>query len=1092
MSYRATIQSVGVFLFFVLVAPFPLFAQDSMIGEPLQGQQKIIRSNEILMVWANPDGDNVNEKLYDFVSFGNPALEDSIQAQDRAGLPDTTPYAESQAMGMAVGSFDDDPFDDAIVVWAGPDGRLYTQSLSTSTEVKGGLPQLIFEESAVEELKPAGTLYENLPEPHTIRVVGGQFDEDEYDEVLLAYIGTSGRIEVEAYDASSGSMIVEKTGVLMELPINGPNNLSRSIHFDIATGDLTGDDIDDLVVGTVRQITDGCTANSGCWAATYYLYELTDSGANLLGQVDTQKEESNSNRWLERVAIDIGDLDGDGSNEIAGTIHVPHNGSTHRWYLAGLEWDGSALNVRYDQQFHQTTGSFGFPLSVEAADLDFDGADELVIAGRTLEVYEADSTFQTFTQIAGGTFGAEDNNSGRQYLAVGDVDGGSRVWYEGSTAGIYRPEIVVARSFNVGSISVDEQVELAVFRFTPSQFNLEKIASKVDEVSDATGGRHLMIATGDFGDRGIRVGAPRVFRQTDIVQPLVILNTPPVHYDVFNGSPIDVTGCFSTGCGFAARYTEQASQSVEITTQISGDWQIGAGIEGNLNSILGEIPVAGEAVASLLDALNLGIDFNFEASYGEGFSDLIGSRRTITLTTQVNALEEDVVYADVLNYAIWEYPLFVRGREAGFMAIVIPESQRDQWFTTGSPEAASYRTSHEVGNILSYPKDVSPVRQVQQVFMGSTYTLGSQTISWDITQEQTNFSESTQSTNLSLGGSVDISTPIPTLSVNLNGNYSTRSMNTHSTFVSNLQGVTVEFGQIETNIEGKQANYSVTPFVYWESSGALVVDYAVEPSIAGPGEVATWWQDRYATAPDPAFNLPSRYKDLKTGGTVDDATKTRTRSLAFFPENAMPGEEVTIQALINNYSLLPVSTETTVRFYQGDPLNGGVPITGMPGTPDPVLPPLEARGSGTVSANWVVPSGINDSAVRIYAVIDPDDDKTEIHENNNVGWAPLLVASSTSTEEVDSPKVDAFSLDPAYPNPFSASTRIVYTLGKAQEIRLSVYDVLGREVERLAEGLMPAGIHEVLFNADHHASGMYFYRLQTASSQATKAMILAR
>nr|MBX2819489.1 hypothetical protein [Rhodothermaceae bacterium] len=292
MSYRATIQFLRVFLFFVLVTPFPLMAQDSMIGEPLQGQQKIIRSNEILMVWANPDGDNVNEKLYDFVSFGNPALEDSIQAQDRAGLPDTFPYAESQAMSMVVGSFDDDPFDDAIIVWAGPGGRLYSQSPSTGTEVKGGLPQLILDEPVVEELKPAGTLYENLPEPHTIRVVAGQFDEDEYEEVVLAYIGTSGQIEVEAYDASSGTMVSEKTGVLMELPITGPENLSRSIHFDIAAGDLTGDDVDELVVGTVRQITDGCTANAGCWAATYYLYELTDSGANLLGQVDTQKEES--------------------------------------------------------------------------------------------------------------------------------------------------------------------------------------------------------------------------------------------------------------------------------------------------------------------------------------------------------------------------------------------------------------------------------------------------------------------------------------------------------------------------------------------------------------------------------------------------------------------------------------------------------------------------------------------------------------------------------------------------------------------------------------------------------------------------------
>lgn len=317
-------------------------------------------------------------------------------------------------------------------------------------------------------------------------------------------------------------------------------------------------------------------------------------------------------------------------------------------------------------------------------------------------------------------------------------------------------------------------------------------------------------------------------------------------------------------------------------------------------------------------------------------------------------------------------------------------------------------------------------------------------------------------------------------------------MNTHATEVSNLQGVTVEFGQIETNIEGRQANYSVTPFVYWESSGALVVDYAVDPSVAGPGEVETWWQERYATAPDPAFNLPSRYKDLKTGASVDEATKTRTRSLAFSPENAIPGQEVFIQALINNYSLLPISTETPVRFYNGDPLNGGTPITGTAGSPDPILPPLEARGSGTVSTSWTVPAGINESAVRIYAVIDPDSQKTEIHKNNNTGWAPLVIASSTSNEEENPLRTEAFTLDPNYPNPFSSGTRIAFTLDKAQEVRLSVYDVLGREVDVLVDALTPAGSHEVFFQAGHLASGVYVYRLQAGSQQSARTMILTR
>ena len=1070
-----------------------LYAQVSSISDPFKGRRAVIPSNELVMTWADPDSPAVFDKLYDYVSFGNPALEDSIQAQERAALSTEYRYVEEQAIDIVVGDFDKDPEEDIIKVWEGEGGRIYAHHPGTSLLTEGALPELGWETVQPYEVKPPGTLYNELPEEHTLRLLAGQFDEDRQEELVLAYIGANGRIEADVYESLSDQLSFQYSLSLETLPVEGPSSLQRSIRFDLAIGDLNQDGIDELVLGTVRQITDSCSGSLGCWAAAYYLYEVSESGATLMGAVDAQSETNNANRWIEAIAVDIGDFNGDGQNEIASAVHVPHNGSTHRWYLNGIAWDGNELNVKYDEQFHQTNGSFGFPLSIEARDLDVSGTDELVIAGRTLEVYAADSTFQMFTKIAGGSYGVESNNRGRRTLAIGDLDGSSRMWYGDAAESVHWPEVIVGRSYTVsddGGISVDEVAELIVFRFTPTQFNLEEIGRKADERSDRTGGRHLLLASGDFGDRGIRLGEPRFFRETEIIQPLVVLNAPPVHFDVFDNTSFDVTNCFGSGdCGFAARYTEQASQSVEITTEISGDWQIGAGIEGGLNEILGEIPVAGEAVADLLDALGVGIDFSFEGSFGKGFSDLIGSSRTITLSTQVTALEEDVVYANVLDYDVWEYPLFVRGQDAGFIAIVLPRPERDQWFTTGSPSASEYRTPHEVGNILSYPSDLNPNRQSQQVFRGSTFTLGSQTIAWDITREETNFTSSSQSTSLQLGGSVDISLPIPTLGLNLNGDYSTRTMNTHSTSVSNLQGVTVEFGQIQSNVEGKQANYSVTPFVYWEKSGALVVDYAVEPAVAGLGEVETWWQDRYGKAPDPAFNLPNRYKDAKSGSTVDDATKTRTRDLVFFPTAVLPGEEVRIQALVNNYSLLPMSASTPVRFYAGDPAAGGTPITGTAGNPDPLLPPLEPRGSAMVSADWVMPANLNESAIRIYAVIDPDNALDEIHTNNNTGWAPLVVATGVHNESDVVNHLDGPALNPNFPNPFSSSTTIAFSLDKAQDVRVRVFDVLGREVVTVVDHWMHAGDHNVVLDMSPMASGLYLYRLETEGAHQSRTMV---
>jgi len=80
---------------------------------------------------------------------------------------------------------------------------------------------------------------------------------------------------------------------------------------------------------------------------------------------------------------------------------------------------------------------------------------------------------------------------------------------------------------------------------------------------------------------------------------------------------------------------------------------------------------------------------------------------------------------------------------------------------------------------------------------------------------------------------------------------------------------------------------------------------------------------------------------------------------------------------------------------------------------------------------------------------------------------------------VEKQQPDKFLLSPAYPNSFNPTTMIKYQLPKDSHVTLKVYDILGREVMTLVNGMETAGMHEVTFDGSKFASGVYFYRLTT-------------
>lgn len=92
-------------------------------------------------------------------------------------------------------------------------------------------------------------------------------------------------------------------------------------------------------------------------------------------------------------------------------------------------------------------------------------------------------------------------------------------------------------------------------------------------------------------------------------------------------------------------------------------------------------------------------------------------------------------------------------------------------------------------------------------------------------------------------------------------------------------------------------------------------------------------------------------------------------------------------------------------------------------------------------------------------------------------------------QEIDKP---SFILYQNYPNPFNPTTKIAFTLPAKDNVKLAVYDILGREIVRLADGIFEAGKHEFNFNASNLPSGFYFYNIQTSKGSISKKMILLK
>jgi hypothetical protein len=229
-----------------------------------------------------------------------------------------------------------------------------------------------------------------------------------------------------------------------------------------------------------------------------------------------------------------------------------------------------------------------------------------------------------------------------------------------------------------------------------------------------------------------------------------------------------------------------------------------------------------------------------------------------------------------------------------------------------------------------------------------------------------------------------------------------------------------------------------------------------------------------------------------SGGPADDSPRD-FRFHIWADDNGQPGEELYAADMTDTRPNEDVSSPT-LRFLDVD--LSGISIGALPssihvgysniGTDDNVIVIGNASyatenvshisGGGDWIRHWdIALQGGGDlngqfAAARLQVLVGP-----EVVANEDEAELPARIA-----------------LEQNYPNPFNPSTTIHYAVPQTANVRLVVYDVLGREVAALVDGVVSAGQHNVTVDATSWASGLYVYSLQTGDSRVTRNMVLLR
>ena len=125
---------------------------------------------------------------------------------------------------------------------------------------------------------------------------------------------------------------------------------------------------------------------------------------------------------------------------------------------------------------------------------------------------------------------------------------------------------------------------------------------------------------------------------------------------------------------------------------------------------------------------------------------------------------------------------------------------------------------------------------------------------------------------------------------------------------------------------------------------------------------------------------------------------------------------------------------------------------------------------------------------------DPDDTFADMgaYYFDQGGGGRMMALKHSETPAMSLMQPNAVSLGNAYPNPFNAATTVSYSLPAAMPVKLAVYDLQGRQVALLADGLNPAGTYRLTWDANAVPTGIYLVRFEAPGFSNAKLLTLMK
>src|SRR5690606_30682917 len=112
-----------------------------------------------------------------------------------------------------------------------------------------------------------------------------------------------------------------------------------------------------------------------------------------------------------------------------------------------------------------------------------------------------------------------------------------------------------------------------------------------------------------------------------------------------------------------------------------------------------------------------------------------------------------------------------------------------------------------------------------------------------------------------------------------------------------------------------------------------------------------------------------------------------------------------------------------------------------------------------------------------------------ITQQYTLGWGLMTVGRLTFSYDVATPiekeieqNANQFEISSIYPNPFNPSTTIKYAVNQSGKINIQVFDILGRSVATLFDGVASEGVHQLRFDGASLSSGTYIVRVSNGNS----------